>query len=152
MKTAHPRPEDIKAMAAHAEREYPSECCGVILGKRDDPSKNQVRPCKNIQEEMRRRDPDSFKRGADTGYFMDPKDLRDAFMDAHKLGLELIGFYHSHPEHGPYWSDEDHRAAMWGDEPSYPDAFHVVISVIKGEAAGHSVFAWDEAAKRFSAR
>jgi proteasome lid subunit RPN8/RPN11 len=151
MKRAFPRPEDIEAMAAHAERDYPHECCGVVLGKRGEPSRNEVRPCRNIQEEMRRRDPGSFQRGADAGYFMDPKDLRDAFLDAAKRGLALIGFYHSHPEHGAYWSQEDHRAAMWAgaDEPSYPDAFNVVISVIDGKAKGHAVFTWDEKARRF---
>jgi len=145
------RQEDLEVMERHAEQEFPHECCGLVLGKPGDSSRNEVRPCGNIQEEMRRRDPDAFQRGADTGYFMDPKDLRDAFRDAAEKGLEIVGFYHSHPDHGAYWSEEDHRAAMWGDEPSYPDAFHVVISVMNGKVAGKSLFLWDAPGRRFTA-
>ncbi|MDH5511182.1 MAG: M67 family metallopeptidase [Nitrospinota bacterium] len=145
------RGEDLAVMRRHAEEEFPSECCGLVLGMPGDPSRNEVRPCGNIQDEMRRRDPAAFQRGADTGYFMDPNDLRDAFRDAARNGLEVVGFYHSHPDHGAYWSEEDHRAAMWGEEPSYPDAFHVVISVMGGKAAGESLFTWDSANKRFTA-
>ena len=151
MNTIPLRPEDMEAMSRHAEREYPRECCGLVLGLPGRPDKNEVRACRNIQDQMRQQDPEAFQRGADTGYFMDPKDLRDAFLDAAKRGLELVGFYHSHPEHDAYWSQEDHRAAMWAgaDEPSYPGAFHVVISVKAGKTAGSAAFAWDEEAKRF---
>lgn len=144
------RPEDLEAMDRQAEEEFPHECCGLVLGKPGDPSKNEVRPCRNIQEEMRQRDPEAFQRGADTGYFMDPKDLHEAFKEAAKKGLEVVGFYHSHPDHGAYWSEEDHKAAMWGDEPSYPDAFQVVISVMRGKVAQRTLFLWNPEARRFT--
>jgi len=145
------RPEDLDAMFSHAEREYPNECCGVIIGKTGDSSKNEVRPGTNIQAQLKERYPELYQRGADTGYFLDPKELRAAFEDAAARGLDVIGFYHSHPNHDAYWSEEDHRAAMWAgtDEPSFPDAVHVVISIFDGKVRGAAAFVWDERERRF---
>jgi len=145
------RPEDLEVMYAHAEREYPDECCGVVIGKHGDPSSNEVRPCANIQRQLKEKYPHLYQRDADTGYFMDPKDLKTAFEDASAAGLDLVGFYHSHPNHDAYWSEEDHRAAMWAgaDEPSFPDAGHVVISIYDGKTKGAAMFEWSVAEKRF---
>ncbi len=123
----------------------------MIIGEIGDPSKNEVRPCKNIQHELKEKYPDEYLRDAKTGYFIDPKDLINAFNSAAKRNLEVIGFYHSHPNHEAYWSAEDHRAAMWagGDEPSYPDAFHLVISVFDQEVKEMAVFGWDKDEKKF---
>ncbi|MBI4666672.1 MAG: M67 family metallopeptidase [Nitrospinae bacterium] len=146
------RPEDLEVMFAHARREFPNECCGVILGALGDYSKNEVRPCANIQHQLKEKYPELYTRDADTGYFMDPKDLKHAFEDAMKNGKTVIGFYHSHPGHEAYWSGEDHRAAMWAgsDEPSFPDASHVVISVYEDGVKGHAVFSWSPAEGRFA--
>ena len=151
METIKLRAEDIGVMYAHAEREYPHECCGVVIGEKNDPTKNEARPCKNIQNEMREKQPEMFKRSADTGYFMDPHDVRKAFEDAKKNNLEVLGFYHSHPDHDIYWSQEDHRAAMWAgtDEPSFPDASNIIISVREGTATGAAIFMWDNESQTF---
>ncbi|MGK7344512.1 MAG: Mov34/MPN/PAD-1 family protein [Candidatus Nitrospinota bacterium M3_3B_026] len=146
------RKEDLAVMYGHAEAEYPDECCGVIIGDPEDPGANEVRPGKNIQAQLKEKYPDVYSRGADTGYFLDPRDLKAAFEEAAKRGLQVIGFYHSHPEHEAYWSEEDNRAAMWegSDEPFYPDAVHVVISIFDGKAKGAAAFAWDNEEKRFT--
>ncbi len=142
---------DLDAMFKHAKSEYPSESCGVIIGDLDDPAKNRVRPCANIQNKLKEKYPDTYERGADTGYFMDPKDVRLAFEDANSMGLEVIGFYHSHPDHDAYWSDEDHKAAMWAgtDEPSFPEASNVVISIKEGEVKDVAIFTWNADEKSF---
>ncbi|MBI4828209.1 MAG: M67 family metallopeptidase [Nitrospinae bacterium] len=152
--TVAPRPEDLQVMFEHAMREYPFESCGVVIGAPGDPARNAVIPCKNIQRELHERDPQHFRRDADTGYFMDPKDLKNAFTRAAREGLEVVGFYHSHPNHGAYWSAEDHRAAMWADsgEPSYPGAFHIVISVVEGRAREARMFVWDGVSGSFIER
>lgn len=144
-------PSDIIVMSDHAKREFPDECCGVILGRLSDPSHNEVRPCANIQRELKEKYPHLYTRDADTGYYMDPKDLKSAFDEASARGLEVIGFYHSHPNHDAYWSSEDHRASMWAgtDEPSFPDTSHVVISVYKGEVRDIAIFAWRQEVKQF---
>jgi len=145
------RPEDIQVMYEHGEREYPHEACGVILADRSDPSKNVVLPCRNVQGELKEKDPEHFGRDADTGYFMDPKDVRSAFDRAAKEKLDVAGFYHSHPDHDVYWSAEDNRAAMWAgsDEPSFPDASNVVVSVFNGKAKNAAIFLWSAAEKAF---
>jgi proteasome lid subunit RPN8/RPN11 len=142
---------DIATMYTHGEQEYPSESCGVVIGDINDPTKNQVRPCRNIQNEMKDKYPDLYERGADTGYFMDPKDVRQAFEDASKQKLAVIGFYHSHPDHEVYWSGEDYKAAMWAgtDEPSFPDASNIVVSVMQGKAERGAIFTWNETDKTF---
>ncbi|VAX13002.1 Predicted metal-dependent protease of the PAD1/JAB1 superfamily [hydrothermal vent metagenome] len=75
---------------------------------------------------------------------MDPGDVRKAFEESGKNGLDVIGFYHSHPDHEVYWSNEDHKAAMWAgtDEPSFPDAINVVISVGADGMKGMAAFVW----------
>jgi len=145
------RPEDMEIMYSHAVREYPNECCGIILGKVGDPSFNEVRPGTNIQQQLKEQYPHLYQRDADTGYFLDPKELMAAFTDAEKRELEVTGFYHSHPNHAPYWSDEDHRAAMWAGtgEPSYPDTYHVVISIYDGIVKGAAMFLWDAVSGQF---
>lgn len=140
---------DIDIMYRHAERQYPNECCGVIIGDAADPSKSEVISCTNIQHELKEKYPHLYSRDADTGYFIDPKELKAAFDRASKLKLAVIGFYHSHPNHDAYWSEEDNRAAMWGDEPSFPGAFHVVISIYNGKAKGYAAFGWDADSKSF---
>lgn len=145
------RPQDLEIMYEQAAREYPNECCGVVIGKIGDPESNEVRPGTNIQHELREKYPHLYSRDADTGYFLDPRELKTIFEEAGKRGLDIVGFYHSHPNHDPYWSQEDYRAAMWADseEPSFPDAFNVVVSVYDGVVKGASVFVWDAAAKKF---
>jgi proteasome lid subunit RPN8/RPN11 len=145
------KPEDVAVIYDHSRREFPNESCGIIVGDLADPSKNQIRPCANIQAKMKERYPEQFERGADTGYFMDPKDVREAFELAEKQGLSVIGFYHSHPNHDAYWSDEDHRAAMWAgtDEPSFPEASHLVVSIHAGAVKGAAVFSWNPATSAF---
>ncbi|HEB72617.1 MAG TPA: M67 family peptidase [Nitrospirae bacterium] len=146
------RPEDLEIMYAHAADQFPNESCGVVLGKADEPEKTEVRRLTNIQRQLNKLYPDLYQRDADTGYFADPKELIRVFKDAASGGLEVIGFYHSHPNHDAYWSIEDHKAAMWAgtDEPSFPDAFHVVISVYDGVVKGAAMFRWDAKSKSFT--
>ena len=144
------RTQDLEEMYHHAEREFPSECCGVVIGEKGNSRRNEVRPCKNIQHELKEKYPNQYSRDSDTGYFMDPKELKAAFDDAARQKLEVVGFYHSHPNHDAYWSEEDHRASLWGDEPSFPEAFHVVISIYHGKVKGYAAFEWDGSLKRFA--
>lgn len=59
-------------------------------------------------------------------------------------------FYHSHPEHDAYFSDEDKKMALSDlGEPWYPDAIHLVVSVYSGEIKDQAQFAWDPEKKTF---
>lgn len=139
-------PENLEAIYDHSRETFPNEACGVIIGAYHDADSVEVVKCANIQQLMKEKYPEQFVRGADTGYFMDPKDVRRAFDLATEKGVEVIGFYHSHPNHDAYWSEEDHRAAMWAgtEDPSFPNASHLVVSIYNGVVKGAAIFYWNE--------
>ena len=144
--------ETIDTMYAQSCKEYPNECCGVIIGREDIPKTYKARPCANIQGQLKELYPDMYQRDADTGYFLDPKELLSIMNEISKTGLEIVGFYHSHPNHEAYWSAEDHRAAMFADtnEPSFPKVFHFVVSVYEEGVRGAAIFKWNESKMEFN--
>ena len=46
-------------------------------------------------------------------YHIDPRELIAAQREARKLGLDIVGFYHSHPDHPAQWSQTDFAEAHW---------------------------------------
>ena len=136
----------VAAVAAHARETWPEECCGVVLGGgRGD----RVHRIPNVQNRLHARDPETFPRDARTAYTMDPGALEAVLEQAERSGLSLKAFYHSHPDHDAYFSDEDRACAAPFGEPTYPDAAQVVVSVRNGEVAGMAVYVWDPQAGDF---
>jgi proteasome lid subunit RPN8/RPN11 len=130
----------------HAVEAFPEECCGVIVrqGRRDE-----VRRLKNIQNLKHAQDPDNNPRDARIAYAMDPKELM-AILDAtERAGGQLKAFYHSHPNHDAYFSEEDKAGATPLGEPTYPDSVQIVISVYNRAVARIRAYAWDEQQKDF---
>lgn len=137
------RSEEIRAMLNHAEKEYPRECVGVITGVVGDPARNEIKKLTNTQDLLHKTDPKHFRRDARTGYFADPKEVFQLVMKMEKEGRKILAFYHSHPDHKCYFSQDDLDAAvMWG-EPVYPDAVYIVISIWGGEVKEAVIFSWD---------
>jgi proteasome lid subunit RPN8/RPN11 len=131
----------------HALECHPEECCGLVLSR---DGLDVVRRIPNIQNQLHAKDPREHPRDARVAYFMDPKELGAALREAEQPGARLRVFYHSHPEHGAYFSEEDERRAMaWENEPAYPDAIFVVVSVYGREVRDRRAYAWDAAARRF---
>ena len=122
-----------------ARSEYPRECCGLIISGE---SGLELVPCKNLQDEMRERDPERFPRTSATGYYIDPKVIMD-----HASQLRCV--YHSHPDHGAYFSDEDQMAAAPFGEPSFANTHYLVVSIIAGDIAENNLYAWDEHTGQF---
>lgn len=142
----------LDMMLRHAEREYPNEACGIVIGPKEKRVAIGVFPVKNIQDELHAKDPQRYPREAKTAYQMDPKEVRIVEKEAESKGFEVKLFYHSHPEHGVYFSEEDRAIACpWG-EPSYPEVGHIVISVEKGKAVAASEFFWNPDTKDFEER
>ena len=56
----------------------------------------------------------------------------------------LRAFYHSHPDHEAYFSEEDVRQATPLGEPSYPQALQIVISLDQNEVRDVKAFAWSD--------
>jgi proteasome lid subunit RPN8/RPN11 len=139
---------NMDRIIAQAEREFPYECCGFIIG---DETSEEVRPISNIQNAQHAKDPAGFPRDARTAFLMDPKEhlavMRE--IDDRKLALQIV--YHSHPEHDAYFSPTDRRQACSFDPdyPDYPETAYVVMSIMGSKFKRAAAFVWDPEKKEF---
>jgi adenylyltransferase/sulfurtransferase len=142
------RRDNFAAIKAQAEREYPDECCGFVIG---DASVEEVRPIANIQNEKHAADPAAHPRDARTAYLMDPRAQIAVLGEIDRRGMELRAVYHSHPDHDAYFSDTDRRQACAFDpgQPDYPDTTYVVLSIRDGRFCRAAAFVWDEGSREF---
>ncbi len=134
------------ALCQHAQDTFPDECCGAIL-TRDGQA--EVRRIDNIQNAMHTKDAETYPRDAATAYFMQPTQVLAVMQEADSGNAELTAWYHSHPDHDAYFSAEDKRQAMFGDEPAYPETAYLVVSVYDREVYTIKAFRWDEARRDF---
>jgi [CysO sulfur-carrier protein]-S-L-cysteine hydrolase len=138
--------ETIEAIDRQSVDAHPEECCGIVLA---DGERELVRPIPNVQNRLHAEDPAKHPRDAKTAYFMEPKALYAVLEESEKQKRPIRVFYHSHPEHGAYFSDEDKARALAWDEPAYPAAAYVVVSVYAREVKDRRAYAWDEAMRDF---
>lgn len=124
----------------HAREDYPSECCGVVVALSDG-SQRTVR-IRNVQDEMHAADPDSYPRSSESAYLWDSTDYKKALDMWESPGNRLLAFYHSHPDHEAYFSEEDLAQATPLGEPSYPEALQIVVSVVDGQLGDTKAFRW----------
>ncbi|MFI5364108.1 MAG: Mov34/MPN/PAD-1 family protein [Candidatus Binatia bacterium] len=136
----------LDALHTHARDCYPDECCGMIVERS---GREEAVRVTNIQNERHAQDPEQFPRTAATAYQMGPEHV-PILIAAERGELVLRAFYHSHPDHDAYFSAEDRKQAMGGwDEPNYPAAGQIVISVRERVVRATKAFAWNEAARDF---
>ncbi len=140
-------PENWARICEHAGRDYPSECCGILLRAADGAC--EVRPCRNIQDRLHEKMPDQHPRDSRTAYRMDDLEVFRILDGAERSGGALAGFYHSHIDCDAYFSEEDRTAALFGASPAYPGAIYLVVSVHGREVRGRKAFAWEEGRKTF---
>jgi proteasome lid subunit RPN8/RPN11 len=133
-------------MERHAREAYPDECCGLVWRK---PLKEKAHRVRNIQQELHAQDPIRYPRTARIAYYMDPQELLQALRVVDQGVWRLAAIYHSHPDHEPYFSEEDRERAVFGEDPLYPGTAYVVISVNGGEVGGMKAFRWDGQKKDF---
>lgn len=135
-------------IVAQAEREFPFECCGFIIG---DLATEEVRPITNIQNRKHADDPATFARDARTAFLMEPREHLAVLKEIDDRRLELRAVYHSHPDHDAYFSATDRAQACLFDpgEPDYPNTAHIVISVRGGRFVRAAIFQWDTSSKDF---
>ncbi len=113
--------EDYAALRAHGEETYPNECCGILLGKADGAGGNEVQAL--LRAGNTRTD------SAHNRYHISPIELIQAQRVGRESGLDIIGFYHSHPDHPAHWSQTDFAEAHW------LGCSYVITAVEKGKAA-----------------
>ncbi len=133
----------------HALQEYPFECCGIIIGQPDSDQEDILFRCTNIQNKLHEMDPGKFVRDARTAFYIDPKELMGILKETETRKLAIKLFYHSHPEHDAYFSEEDERMALFDNEPAYPEARYLVISVYNKEIKDQAFFEWNPESKAF---
>ena len=122
----------LDAVRDHGRTRYPEECCGFLLGRLDrDGGKVIVasQPAENVRPENRER-----------RYTIAPEDYLAADRDAQNKGLDIVGFYHSHPDHPARPSATDLA------EATFPEYVYVITSVNSGEPG--DLTAWTLAADR----
>ena len=112
----------VDEVAAHARETLPAECCGVLLGT-DNEVVEAVR-AGNLSEDPNR-------------YRLDPKDHVDARRAARERGLQVVGFYHSHPHSEPEPSVADLS------EATYPGHLYLIVRPL-AEGAKVRVFRFDQ--------
>jgi proteasome lid subunit RPN8/RPN11 len=69
--------------------------------------------------------------------------------EAETENRQIKAFYHSHPNHDAYFSEKDKADAMAWDEPMYPEAAYIVISIYAQEIRVTRAYAWSETAADF---
>ena len=144
------KPRIIDAIYRHALAEYPSECCGIIIGKKDIADSFDLSfPCRNLQDEMHAKEPDRFPRTSQSAYFLNPKDLFQIQRMARERGMEMKIIYHSHVDVGAYFSAEDKKQATYEEKLLYPGVRYLVIDVTKDKVRGLKLFSWNPEKKDF---
>ena len=133
-------------ISRHAEDSFPEECCGVVFSNNKI---DQVCRLKNIQNKLHALDPETHPRNATIAYNMDENELQSAILEANKMGFKLKAFYHSHPNHDPYFSTEDRQGATPFGEPTYPKAAQIVVSIYGRVVKQICAFAWSDEKKDF---
>ena len=111
---------DYEALRAHGDETFPHECCGVLLGK-SEPDGNHVHQIVRAGNTRTDR--------AHDRYNIAPEELIRVQRQARGLGLDIVGFYHSHPDHPAQWSKTDFDEAHW------VGCSYVITSVESGNAA-----------------
>jgi len=103
------------AIRAHGREAFPHECCGALLGRDGVVSEAFALP--NTTEEGPRR-----------RFLVRPDDYRAAETRARDTGLELLGFYHSHPDHPA-------RPSQYDLDHAWPSVSYAIVSVMGGQDA-----------------
>jgi proteasome lid subunit RPN8/RPN11 len=131
--TAGPRPlaldaGSLRVIRTHAAEAYPHECCGALIGRAASAEVVEALPLPNTTDEGPRR-----------RFLVSPADYLAAERHATLRRLDLLGFYHSHPDHParPSQHDLDH---------AWPTLHYVIVSVRGGEPG--EITAWQLADDR----
>src|SRR5438105_9077919 len=96
--------KEYVAIRQHGEETYPHECCGVLLGTADGDERvvTSSARCGNTRVDS-----------PHNRYHIDPKELVRIQREGRDRGEDIVGFYHSHPDHPARWSLTDLEEAHW---------------------------------------
>lgn len=112
--------EQEKIIRVDGEKAYPNECCGVLIGEVGEAGAKTVRRAYAISNA--REDGEQYHR-----FLITPEDMMRAEQAARSMKSDVVGFYHSHPDHpaAPSEYDKDHALPFYS---------YVIVSVKQGKA------------------
>ena len=122
----------LEEMRRHGERDYPFECCGLMLGRFETTGQKlltETYPISNAREEEAKRN----------RFLIRPEELMRGEKYARENGLDVVGFYHSHP-------DEPAVPSKYDLDHAWPTYSYIVVSVEKGQAV--DLRSWEMEADR----
>ena len=116
------------AIRRHGEAAYPAECCGALLGRVDAGTKDVVR----LAPAVNRRTDDPHR------YLIASDDLRRLELEARAAGQEIVGYYHSHPDHPA-------RPSVFDAEHAWPWYSYLIVRIDRGRGADMASWVLDDA-------
>ena len=121
--------EALNEITAHIEQTYPYEGCGVMLGV--DDKVMTIYKGTNIRQDRK-----------EDRFLLDPSDINEAEKLARQKSMDVLGFYHSHPDHPAMPSSTDLEDAWEG-------YYYLIASVNHGEIGDVGLFKLSDAKKDF---
>lgn len=118
----------------HGEETYPEECCGFLIGRLHADGNEAVYARRAVNRNENRRE---------DRYIIAPGEYLEADLAARRENLDIVGIYHSHPDHPAVPSRTDLELA------TFPGYSYVIVSVENGKAANLSAWALAEDRSRF---
>ena len=126
-------PENRDQIRRHGESTYPHECCGFLMGPTgaDQKTITTTVPVDNERTDSAR-----------NRYLISPEAYWEGEKEARRRGLEIIGIYHSHPDHPARPSDYDLEHAL-------PWLSYIIVAVKNGQAQELNSFVLSDDHTRF---
>ena len=112
----------LEAIRAHGAEGYPHEICGVMIGPPGDKTVTEVKRARNIIVERAR-----------DRYEIDPRDHIRIQREADDAGLDIVGYYHSHPDHPA-------QASRFDTERAWAGYVYLIVSVRDGKPVDQNAF------------
>ena len=121
----------LAEVRAHGVRDYPYECCGLLLGRYEPGTKvvTETYPISNAREESAKRN----------RFLITPEELMRGEQYARSKEIEVVGFYHSHP-------DSPAVPSRYDLEHAWPTYSYIIVSTTPGHAG--DLYSWEQEADR----
>jgi proteasome lid subunit RPN8/RPN11 len=111
----------------HGEAAYPAECCGAMVGRVEGAAKEVLR----LSPAVNRRTDDPHR------YLIAPDDLRRLEREVREAGQEIVGYYHSHPDHPA-------RPSAFDAEHAWPWYSYLIVRIDRGRGAEMASWVLDD--------
>lgn len=139
----------IEAVRQHGARDYPNECCGILLGHAEGEQKQvcEVIALKNLRQEPEKAQEllpleSPASESERNRFLIDPREQLRVERAARARGLEVLGYYHSHPDHPA-------RPSNYDREHAWPSYSYMILSVEAGEPKELTSWVLTDAGSRF---